>query len=349
MNSKQKKILNAIFVILCFILTIYYVFKGQNLSDIIKYMKSANPIYWFIGVLYVLGYIMTESIVMYYLLSTLDYKARFYKCVMYSFIGFFFSCITPSATGGQPVQSVVMKKDGIPLHISAVVLLVITLTYKMVLLFYAGIIILFKPVGTMKVLSIIKSWVYFGMFLNIIMIVFMLLLAVKPRITEKMVNKLFMMIAIIFKSQKIASYKDKVAHSMDNFAIKSHYIVTHKTALVKTLFMTFIQRTLLFLVTYLVFISFGEYSFNVIDITLIQSMISAAVDVLPLPGGMGATEHLFLTAFRPFLHPNIVLPTMIVSRGISYYTQLIISALVTGFVYMKNQFFRKEENHDRLL
>ena len=35
-----------------------------------------------------------------------------WRCIQYSFIGFFYSGITPSATGGQPVQLYYMNKDG---------------------------------------------------------------------------------------------------------------------------------------------------------------------------------------------------------------------------------------------
>ncbi len=64
-------------------------------------------------------------------------------------------------------------------------------------------------------------------------------------------------------------------------------------------------------------------------ITSLQGMISVAVDMLPLPGGMGISENLFLTIFEPIFGESFVLPGMLVSRGISYYTQLIISAIMT--------------------
>jgi len=62
-------------------------------------------------------------------------------------------------------------------------------------------------------------------------------------------------------------------------------------------------------------------------------MISVSVDMLPLPGGMGISEKLFLSIFQPVCGKNFVLPVMVVSRGISYYTQLIISAIMTGVAY----------------
>ena len=63
---------------------------------------------------------------------------------------------------------------------------------------------------------------------------------------------------------------------------------------------------------------------------LLQAMISVAVDMLPLPGGMGISETLFLSIFEPIFGVELVLPGMIVCRGISYYTQLVISGVMTG-------------------
>ena len=63
-------------------------------------------------------------------------------------------------------------------------------------------------------------------------------------------------------------------------------------------------------------------------------MISVAVDMLPLPGGMGISEKLFLSIFTPILG-TMTLPVMIVSRGLSYYTQLILSAIFTVVAFLK--------------
>ena len=52
--------------------------------------------------------------------------------------------------------------------------------------------------------------------------------------------------------------------------------------------------------------------------------------MLPLPGGMGVSENLFLQIFLPVFGSELVLPGMVISRGISYYTQLLISAAVTA-------------------
>ena len=66
-----------------------------------------------------------------------------------------------------------------------------------------------------------------------------------------------------------------------------------------------------------------------LTIVTLQAMISVVVDMLPLPGGMGISENLFLQIFLPIFGSALVLPGLVISRGISYYTQLLLSAVMT--------------------
>lgn len=64
-------------------------------------------------------------------------------------------------------------------------------------------------------------------------------------------------------------------------------------------------------------------------IIILQGTISVAVGMLPLPGGMGISEQLFLRIFLPVFGSQLLLPGMLLSRGLGYYTELILSALLT--------------------
>ena len=88
------------------------------------------------------------------------------------------------------------------------------------------------------------------------------------------------------------------------------------------------QRFALFTVTYMVYLAFGMSGSNIWDIIFLQAVISISVDMLPLPGGMGISESLFLKISSPVFQ-SVTLPAMVVSRGLSYYSQLLISALFT--------------------
>ena len=56
--------------------------------------------------------------------------------------------------------------------------------------------------------------------------------------------------------------------------------------------------------------------------------------MLPLPGGMGISENLFLIIFKTIFAAGLLLPGMVLSRGIAYYVQLLLSAGMTLFAHL---------------
>lgn len=52
MRNKKKAIFNTIFLILIFSITVYMVFKGEDLGEIIHTVRQADPVYllsaWFV-------------------------------------------------------------------------------------------------------------------------------------------------------------------------------------------------------------------------------------------------------------------------------------------------------------
>lgn len=97
MSDKKKNLLNGIFLLTVFALTIYSVFSGEDLSDIWDTISEASPVYLLMGVGCVIFFIWAESAILHYLLGTLGIKTKRRTCFLYSSVGFFFSCITPSA------------------------------------------------------------------------------------------------------------------------------------------------------------------------------------------------------------------------------------------------------------
>ena len=84
-------------------------------------------------------------------------------------------------------------------------------------------------------------------------------------------------------------------------------------------------------------------------IALLQGSISVSVDMLPLPGGMGISETLFLAIFPP-VFGELLLPAMVLSRGLGYYSELLISAIFTVaavFVFDRRAAKREKEKAAR--
>ena len=328
MMSKKKGIFNGLFLAAVFFITIYSVFHGQDMGQLFTYIKNADIRYWLAAVVCVIFFIGSESVIIYYMMRSIKQTVRLMHCFLYSFVGFFFSCITPSATGGQPAQIYYMRKDKIPVPVSTLVLMIVTITYKLVLVVLGLAVVLIRPKQIMLYLQPVIGWCYLGLALNVFCVAFMMLLVFHPTLAKNMLLAIVRGLSKIHLVRRTEHYLQRIEHAMQQYQDVAYYFGTHKLVVWNAFIITLVQRILLFYVTYLVYRSFGLSGVDMVTIVALQGMISVAVDMLPLPGGMGISEKLFLSMFVP-IFGSLTLPGMVVSRGLSYYTELILSALLT--------------------
>ncbi|MEA5085336.1 MAG: lysylphosphatidylglycerol synthase transmembrane domain-containing protein [Lachnospiraceae bacterium] len=330
--NKRKLIGNLLFLGLVFSAMVYFLFQEQDISKMIDQISNANMFYWISGMVCVIVFIGCESIIIFYLMKNIRQKVRLVHCFLYSFVGFFFSCITPSASGGQPVQVYFMRKDKIPVAISTLILMIVTVTYKMVLIALGIIILIVKPTQIMFYFNPAIGFFYLGLVLNILVVGFMIFLIFDPNLARaSLINTINLLnkFHILRRPEKLIN---KVNSAVEKYREAASYFKTHLVVVCNVFLMSVIQRMLLFYVTYLVYRSFNLSGISWVTIILLQGMISVAVDMLPFPGGVGISEKLFLLVFLP-IFGEITLPAMVISRGLSYYTELILSALLTIIAY----------------
>ena len=110
MENKKKMIFNVVFLLLVFGGTLYGIFHGEDLGEIAEILKTVRLPWLIPGTGCVIFFIWGESIILHYLMGNLGIKIKKWTCFLFSSVGFFFSCITPSASGGQPAQIYDMNK-----------------------------------------------------------------------------------------------------------------------------------------------------------------------------------------------------------------------------------------------
>ena len=340
-----KNIFDVVFLLAVFGLTLYGVFRGEDLNAVLNGIKQCDPVILIVpSIICVLAFIMLESVIMRYLFNTLKVKTRLTRCFLYSFVGFFFSAITPSASGGQPAQLLFMRKDKISIAHSTLVLLLITITYKMVLVVLGGITLIIRPERIMKQVEGVEFWVWLGIILNIIAIAGMLIFVYIPSLARKILVKLVGLLNKIRILKDKQKWLDKVNDMMNTYDAASEYLKSHKIVIFNAFLLSVLQRVSLFFVTVVVYFSFHLHGTPIIDILTLQCLISVGADMLPLPGGMGITERLFLAMFEGAFG-TLVIPAMLLSRGFSYYVQLFICMIMTIVAYVI--VFKRGQNKNR--
>ena len=135
MNKKKIRelVVNAGIFAVIMGLTFRSVFRGQDIAEIVGAIRQMSGVYLAASAFLAVFFVAGEGCMIWYLLRGIGERTTLPRCVSYSFIGFFFSGITPSATGGQPMQLYYMKRDGNSLSAASVVLMTVAVIYKLVL------------------------------------------------------------------------------------------------------------------------------------------------------------------------------------------------------------------------
>lgn len=328
MQTKKKALFDVSFLLVVFGLTVYGVFHGEDLGAMAEAIRSSQ-IKWLIpGVCLVVFFIWGESIIIWYMMRSFGIRLKKRICFLFSSVGFFFSCITPSASGGQPMQIYYMKKEKIPIPVSTVILMVVTITYKLVLVVIGLGILIFGRGFLHRYLEGILPVYYLGLTLNVFCVAFMTILVFHPVMAEDMLLKGMDLLERMRLMKRKEARRQKLKDSMEVYRETAAYLKEHKKVLFHVIVLTFLQRIALFSVTWFVYLAFRMHGTSFLNVILLQAVISVAVDMLPLPGGMGISETLFLNIFAT-VFPGVLLPAMVLSRGLGYYSQLLISALFT--------------------
>ena len=328
MKSRKKIIFNGVFLAVVFALTIYGVFHGEDLSSMMDAIHRADKRWLIPGIALVAFFIWGESIIIWYMMRSSGIQLKKRTCFLFSSVGFFFSCITPSANGGQPMQIYYMKKEKISIPVSTVILMIVTITYKLVLVVIGIGIAIFGRGFLHKYLEGILPVFYLGLALNIFCVTFMTILVFHPLLAKAIMVKGMKLMERLHLVKKKDGRLKKLEDSMDTYRNTAAYLKNNPFVIVKVIGITFIQRMALFAVTWFVYQAFGLHGTGFWEILFLQAVISVSVDMLPLPGGMGISETLFLNIFSP-VFGGLLLPGMVLSRGLGYYGELLISAAFT--------------------
>lgn len=330
----KKSILEILLLILLVALTFYALLKDQELDKIIEILKTADPVYLTVGVMLVLIFVCSESVIIHYMMTSLGKKTRLFQCIRYSFIGFFYSCITPSASGGQPAQIYYMSKDRLDVSVSTLVLMIVTITYKAVLVLVGILVLVFMGPSVEFYMGASRWLLYLGMGLNVIAVSSMMVLVFKPVWTKRILYYGLRLLEHLRFLKSNRSRTRRLLLSMNKYREASVYFKTHKMVVFNVLVLTIFQRFCLFFVTWMVYKAFGLSGADMWRVVILQALISVSVDMLPLPGGVGVSEGLFMTIFEPIFGSELLLSGMLLSRGISYYALLLLSAAVTFLAHL---------------
>ena len=315
---------NILFFIGLIFITFFFIFKDQDMEQLFNIVISANDLYILLGLFCMVMFYSVEAINIRSILKCFGEKVSFLKSLKFTLIGFFFSAITPAATGGQPVEVYYMNKEKISAAKSTLALLMQLCAFQISTLTYGIICAILNP----SMLSNGLIWLFLlGFLINSLALSVMLICIFSKRLTKKLID-LFINILRIFKVKDLELKKAKIEEGLEKYNSSSNFIKSHKSEFVKSILRGFLQIGFYYLVPFCVYKAFGLNDLNIFQLFSMQAILYTTVSGIPLPGAIGISETVFLGLFEVAFGKELISGSMLLSRGITFYFFVIVSLLV---------------------
>ena len=334
---KVKKILSVMLFLGIMAATFIIVLKNQDLSEVFQTVAGMNKVYLTLAVCMAVFFVSAEGILFFYMFHSLGEKTCILQCIKYAFVGFFYSGITPSASGGQPMQLYYMNKDGHSFVHSTIALICAAMSYKLILVLMGIGISLFWWQGLWEHMGKLTPLFFLGLFLNAVLVgTLLLLLGFGARVEKFLLvpEKLLVRFHILKESP---NRRESLHEMVLQYADTVVFLRTHLKVMLILLLVTFVQRCCVFVLTYFVYRGMGLSGTGVLPIMALQAVVYITVDMLPLPGSQGVSELVYAAVFGKIFIGSTLTVSMCVTRSINYYLPLIASSLVAGYCSLRKK------------
>lgn len=345
-NKIIKYVRNFALFVGLIILTFWIIFKDQDKEEFIQILKNSSWKFILIGTATMFAFLCLEAVNIGRMLKHLGEKSCFLRNLKYALIGFFFSAITPAASGGQPMQIYYMHKDGISigsstltllLNITCVIFVTITLSLFNLIFNYQ-----YMDAG-------LAAFFIFGTLLNSCAVALFLIAIFSEKTLDKMVgftknilNKLRDRAEkklnrinlpntenlIERLNEKHQKRINKLDEQLTKYKENAQIIRKNKKIILKTLLIYYFQYTLYYLISYWAYRAIGLNKHTWFEVASLQSIVYATVSGIPSPGAVGVSEAAYLGLFKNVIPVHLINSVTLLVRLMNFYLFVAISGIV---------------------
>lgn len=306
------------------VLTFAVLLRGQDPAQFHSALAQTSVSWLGVGALCMVCFFCCEGKNIQHSLSMFGSPAPYRACLRYAITGFFFSSVTPSASGGQPMQLYAMHRDGHAPAVGALALLTEFFSFQLaaVTLACAGFLL-----HRETLLSLDRTFglcFLLGVSLSILLTAGLCFAVFSQRLLPAFWKKL-MGIAQRFFPERAEKWDAWGQKQWDDLRRCTRCYRIHKRKLACMFSLSCVQLAAYHSIPFWVYTAFGLSDQSLPAVIGLQAVLFAAVASLPLPGAVGLSEGSFLILYRS-IYPEALLPGgMLLSRSVSFYLFLLLS------------------------
>jgi uncharacterized protein (TIRG00374 family) len=334
----MKKKINYIIMLALIALTFWILLRSIKLSNLVYFFHHTNKVYIVLGCVMMVIFWAADAWILKELTGNVlgsDYHFNVFNLAM---IGQYYAMITPFAGGAQPAQLYYMGKRGEALGKSTVILLNKYVVYEAVVTIYSFILYVIHVNAFADMPGRVIPFINIGFLVHVFGVLGIIILIYSPKIVEAVVKFFLELGRKIRLIHNIDDKLGKFQKFIDEYRNGLSLIINNKLLLIKIAFITLIQLTALFAVSYFVSRSLYINKGSIVEMVSLQAILYIAVSFIPTPGTLGASEAGYYTLYSGFFPGTQLLAySLLLWRGITFYLNLIVSGAFTLIFYFRDK------------
>lgn len=331
----KKQLLNILFLVVLIGITLIVVFvnnKGFSFKHLGEFLRSCSSHwYWLVAAFAASAlFVVFEGVSLLVILRCLGEKPKVFSSMVYSTADVYYSAITPSATGGQPASAYYMVKDGIGAGKASFALVFNLIGYTTAIIVIGVVALILRP----TYFGLIDNWfmhllIILGFVLQGLLLAFFIACMFCGGAVKRLGNGLISLLTKLHIVKRPEKWRKKIADEVEKYKECRIAIREKPLMSVANFLFNLLQRVSHVLISCFVCMA-AMPDMNFIDLFVLESLVLIGYNSVPLPGGVGAFESLYINIYCVcFTDDNFILSAMMVTRFISYYLRMIVCGIVT--------------------
>ena len=327
MNQKLKKILSALFIILSVAAVICIAFGNQELTDAWAAIRRMNP-FWLLGLLGCwAAYAFFDALGTWFCLRRQGWSLGLFRVLMITLIGFFYSNITPGASGGQPMQVSAMSKSGVPVGNGTTAVTVRLICNQFMVSVLSLLLFLLNHSFVCEQLEGAVWFVRVGWVINFAVVPLVLLAALRPEWVRKLVSGLISLLAKIRLLKDPEAARHSAGEALDTYHSALLTLLRSPGQIVLQCLCSGLSMLALTGSIVFVYRAFGLSGARWYHLLTLSLLLFVSASYTPLPGAGGAQEGGFLYFFRNLFTGGTVGLALLTWRFFTYYLFIFVGLL----------------------
>lgn len=327
-TPKKKKIpWGMLYIAATVIVMVLFGVLNRQFKNVFRTLSNMTPGFLTLAVLVTVAYCFFEGGIIRLLMKSQGVPMKRRDGLKIGLIGLYYSYITPSATGGQPMQAAYLRRDKVPVGLSTAVLFMKFACFQCAFVLIS----LVSFCGMYPKLAAenpgIIPFIVLGLVVNVGSVVFFSCL-----FNKRVLGTLCRFAKWIVKKIKFLEKRFHLLDSIDKFqADFSSYTDDFQGKWKSILWAALLsvpQFILQMSIIYFVFRAFGYSTISYFEVLAVQSLLQVSVSFMPMPGASGAQEIGFSAFFKNYFRPGDLYSAVMVWRFFTYYLVVIAGALL---------------------